>query len=73
MLSTTRNKESQTNLLQHTALVVCETELRPHTNATAEAPPPSKPPQQHHSSRDGSRDGGDLTSPATVYVPDSRK
>ena len=43
--------------------------------------PPSKPPQAHHtstraapqqqhSSRDSSRGGGDLTSPATVYVPE---
>ena len=47
----THNKESQTHLRQHTALVVCETELRPHTNATAAAPsPPSKPPQAHHTS-----------------------
>ena len=46
----TQNKESQTHLRQHTALVVCETELRPHTNATAAAAAPSKPPQAHHSS-----------------------
>ena len=46
----THNKESQTHLRQHTALVVCETELCPHTNATAAPPPPSKPPQAHHSS-----------------------
>ena len=39
------NKESQTHLRQHTALVVCETKLRPHTNATAAAPP-SKPRQR---------------------------
>ena len=46
----THNKESQTRLRQHTALVVCETELHPHTNATAAAPPSSKPPQAHHTS-----------------------
>ena len=69
----TRNKESQTHLLQHTALVVCETELRPRTNATTAAPPPSKPPQKHHTSRDSSRGGGNLKSPATVYVPDFQK
>ena len=77
----THNKESQIHLRQHTALVVCETELRPHTNATAAAPPPSKPPLAHHisttaaahqqhSSRDSRRGGGDLTSPAAVYMPD---
>ena len=78
----THNTESQAHLRQHTALVVCETELRPHTNATAAAaPPPSKPPKAHHtstttatlrqhSSKDSSRGGGGLTSPATVCVPD---
>ena len=46
----THNKESQTHLRQHTELVLCETELRPHTNATATAAPPSRSPQAHHSS-----------------------
>ena len=60
---------------QHTAVVVCETELRPHTNVTAAAPP-SKPPQQgHHISTTTAaqllnRGGSDQTSQATVYVPD---
>ena len=73
----TYNKESPTHLRQHAALVLCETELRPHTNATAAATP-SKPPQVNHSSsntqqqhisRDSSsRGGGDQTSPATTYV-----
>ena len=63
-------KEWQTHLLQHTALVVCETERRPHTNATAAAPPPSKPPQQqhHHHSTHSSRGGGDLAPPSTQYT-----
>ena len=47
----THDKESQTHLRQHTALVVCETKVHPHTNSTAAAAaPPSKPPQAHYTS-----------------------
>ena len=46
----THNKESQAHIRQHVALV-CEKELRPHTQTRQlQPPPPPKPPQQQHSS-----------------------
>ena len=60
------------------ALVVCETEVRPHTQTRQQqhyhhqnhhsSTPPA--PHQHHSSRDSSKGGRGLTSPVTMYVPD---
>ena len=74
----THNKESQTHIRQHAALVMCETELRPQTQTRQQQhhhhqnhhSSTTPAPQQQHSSRDSSRGGGDLTSPATMYVPD---
>ena len=75
----THNKESQTHIRQHTALVVCETELRPDTQTRQQQQQhthqnhhtsTTPAPYQQHRSKDSSRSGGDLTSPATMYVPD---
>ena len=75
---TTNNRKHTYNSIPR--LFVCETELRPHTTATAAPPPPSKPPRQHHtittaaSQQQGQqRGGGDLSSPATAYVPGLKK
>ena len=72
----THSKESQTHLLQQTRLlfarqifVLTQTRQQHHHHKKNTTPAP----HQQHSSRDSSRGGGDVTSPATVYVPDFQK
>ena len=74
----THNKESRTHLYDSVPRLSCArqsfvlTQTRQqhhhhHRNHHRHTTPAA---QQQHSSRDSSRGGGDLTSPATVYVPD---
>ena len=71
----THNKESQTHLRQHTYRACCvrdraSSSHKGDSSTTTTIETTTATPQHHHSSRDSSRRGGDLTSPATVYVPD---
>ena len=76
----THKKKSQTHLLQHTTVVVRDRASSSHkrdSNSTTTIKTTTPAPHQQHSSstscRDSTRGGGDLTSPATVYVPDFLK